>query len=79
MVAYPKILKEHHMRKTKCPACKKIIQLQDDTKVQDLVTCPYCKSILEFTRDFPPTLDWAEDPIMNSPFNLNIGEFNLHR
>jgi hypothetical protein len=54
------------MRKAKCPSCKKVINLQPDTKVQELVTCPHCNSILEFVRDFPPTLDWAEDPPVSS-------------
>lgn len=53
------------MRKAKCPSCKKVIQFQETVKVQELITCPHCKSILELVRLFPPTLDWAEDPVAN--------------
>jgi NAD-dependent SIR2 family protein deacetylase len=54
------------MKKAKCPACKKVIQLSEKTKVQTLITCPYCESILELVNEFPPTLDWAEDPVVAS-------------
>jgi hypothetical protein len=53
------------MRNGKCPSCKKVIQLQEKIKVQELVSCPHCNSILELVRLFPPTLDWAEDPVVN--------------
>jgi hypothetical protein len=49
-----------------CPACKKNIRFKDETKVQELILCPHCKSLLEFVNQFPPTLDWAEDPIVCS-------------
>ena len=55
------------MKNAKCPACKKTVHLQEKTMVQDLITCPYCKSILELVNKFPPTLDWAEeDPAVTS-------------
>ncbi len=54
------------MKNAKCPSCKKIVHLQETTKVQDLITCPHCKAILEFVNKFPPTLDWAEDPAVYS-------------
>lgn len=50
------------MKKAKCPACKSIVEFDVKIKVQDLLTCPKCKSLLELVRDFPPKLDWAEDP-----------------
>ena len=49
-----------------CPSCKKTIPVSKETKVQDLIDCPYCKSILELIMKFPPTLDWAEDPAVCS-------------
>jgi len=54
------------MKNAKCPACKKVIQLHEKTKVQELIDCPYCKSLLELVRLYPPTLDWAEDPTVSS-------------
>ena len=50
------------MNKAKCPSCKKIVEMQENAKVRELITCPYCNSILEIVNKFPPTLDWAEDP-----------------
>jgi DNA-directed RNA polymerase subunit RPC12/RpoP len=50
------------MRKAKCPACKKVVQLMEDIKVQDLILCPYCNVLLEVVSQFPPTLDWIEKP-----------------
>ena len=54
------------MKNAKCPSCKKSVHLQEKTKVQELITCPFCQSILELVNNFPPTLDWAEDPAVNS-------------
>ena len=54
------------MKKAKCPSCKTMIEIQEDTKVQDLITCPHCESILELINNFPLTLDWAEDPAVAS-------------
>ena len=54
------------MNNSKCPSCGKNIQLQEETKVQELITCPNCKSVLELINNFPPTLDWAEDPAVCS-------------
>jgi hypothetical protein len=48
----------------KCPACTKDIQLSKETKVHDLIDCPHCNSLLEFGSQYPPTLDWADDPIV---------------
>lgn len=45
------------MKKASCIACKKMIELQEDINVQELITCPYCKSIMELIRLNPPTLD----------------------
>ena len=50
------------MKNAKCPSCKKIIQFQDKVKIQELVECPLCNSILELVKKFPLTLDWADDP-----------------
>ena len=50
------------MRKTKCPKCFAVIELEDSAKIQDLVKCPRCKALLEVVRKFPLTLDWGEDP-----------------
>ena len=58
------------MNKAKCPSCKKIILFQDKAKVQDLITCPHCKSLLELVNQFPPTLDWTEDPVVHSPHRI---------
>lgn len=54
------------MKNAKCPACKKIVQLEETTRVQDLITCPHCQSMLELVRQIPLTLDWAEDPAVCS-------------
>ncbi len=54
------------MNKAKCPSCKKIIPVQERTNVQELILCPHCTSLLELVNKFPPTLDWAEDPIVCS-------------
>jgi hypothetical protein len=54
------------MKTAKCPSCKKTVEIQENTKVQDLITCPRCQSILELINKFPPTLDWAEDPAISS-------------
>jgi hypothetical protein len=58
--------KEQTMAKVQCPACKKVFILPVGTKIRDLVDCPKCGSILEFVRDFPPKMDWAEDPSIQS-------------
>jgi phage FluMu protein Com len=50
------------VKEAKCPACKKVIQLVEETEVEELIVCPHCKSILEYVNQFPPILDWAEDP-----------------
>jgi hypothetical protein len=52
------------MKRAKCLACKKMIKLQEDIKAQELITCPYCKSILELMGLNPPTLDWPDDPVV---------------
>ena len=52
------------MNKAKCPACKNILEIQKEAKVQELITCPHCTALLELVNKFPPTLDWAEDPIV---------------
>jgi DNA-directed RNA polymerase subunit RPC12/RpoP len=54
------------MKKAKCPSCKNTVEIQEETKVKDLITCPHCHSILELIKIFPPTLDWAEDPAIAS-------------
>lgn len=54
------------MNKAKCPSCKNIIEIQEETKVRELITCPRCQAILELVNIFPPTLDWAEDPAISS-------------
>lgn len=51
------------MRKTKCPACKKSIQLEKGIGLDDLVKCPECKNMMEVVQLNPPLLDWAGDPI----------------
>jgi hypothetical protein len=56
--------------KAKCPSCNKVVELQDETKVQELVTCPFCKTILELVKKFPPTLDWVEDVTIGSSQKL---------
>ena len=45
-----------------CPACTRVIQLPKEIKVQDLINCPHCSSMLEYVSQDPPNLDWAEDP-----------------
>lgn len=64
------------MKKAICPSCKKIIELQEETKVQELITCPYCKSLLELVKKFPPTLDWAEDPATDSSRRITTNRIN---
>ena len=54
------------MSKAKCPACKKILQISKEINVQGLITCPHCSALLELVNRFPPHLDWAEDPAVNS-------------
>jgi len=55
------------MKTAICPACNKVIQLPEETKVQDLISCPQCISLLQLIRQFPPILDWAEDqPVLTS-------------
>jgi DNA-directed RNA polymerase subunit RPC12/RpoP len=54
------------MRKAKCPACKKVILLDQEFKVRELINCPHCNTILEIVKKFPPTLDWADDPMVYS-------------
>jgi hypothetical protein len=50
------------MRKTQCLNCFKVIELEEDIKIQEIVQCPHCKVLLEVVRKFPLTLDWGEDP-----------------
>jgi lysine biosynthesis protein LysW len=50
------------VKKSECPSCKATIELPDDVKPLDLVTCQKCNAFLELVWLFPPTLDWAEDP-----------------
>ena len=45
-----------------CLACTRVIQLPMEIKVQDLINCPHCSSMLEYVSQDPPNLDWAEDP-----------------
>ena len=59
------------MKKARCPSCKNIIELQEETKVQELITCLNCKSILELVKKFPPTLDWPEDSPVYSSRNIS--------
>lgn len=54
------------MNKAKCPSCKNTVEFEEKIKVQDLITCPHCKSLLELVNQFPPTLDWAEDTGISS-------------
>jgi hypothetical protein len=54
------------MIEAKCPACAKVIRLQEQTKIHDLTTCPHCRSFLEYVDQYPPTLAWAEDPAVFS-------------
>jgi C4-type Zn-finger protein len=55
------------MKEAECPLCGKVIQLKKQTKVRQLITCPYCRSLLELVHQSPPTLDWVEDPLIYSP------------
>ena len=52
------------MNNAKCPACTKVIQLHKKTYLQELIICPNCNSLLELIAESPPTLDWAEDPVV---------------
>ena len=52
--------------RAKCPACKKIINLDQRYKVRELITCPFCQSLLEVVSEHPQKLDWAEDPQITS-------------
>lgn len=54
------------MKNAKCPACSRTIQLNEKTKLHELINCRHCNSLLEFIADFPPTLDWAEEPAVLS-------------
>lgn len=47
-----------------CPACKGTIHLQENTKVNELVSYPNCSSLLEFISQHPPVLSWADDPLV---------------
>jgi hypothetical protein len=58
------------MKNAKCPACIKVIQFDEKINLHDLIDCPYCGSLLEFILEFPPTLDWAEDPMVFSARRL---------
>ena len=40
-----------------CPACRKNIRVDEDAKVQELILCPYCKTLLEFVKAIPPTFE----------------------
>jgi hypothetical protein len=63
------------MHKAKCPACKNILQIQEEAKVQELITCPHCTAFLELVNKYPPTLDWAEDPAVNSSRRIFVKLF----
>jgi lysine biosynthesis protein LysW len=63
------------MKKAKCPSCKSTVELQEETKVQELVTCPHCTALLELVSKSPPTLDWAEDPAVNSSRRILVKLF----
>jgi lysine biosynthesis protein LysW len=54
------------MKKTRCPACKKTIELEEDIDLFDLIKCSACKTLLEVVRKDPPELDWADDHISSS-------------
>lgn len=53
------------MKFAHCPACNMIIQLPQKIKVRELINCPHCNSMLELASQYPPTLDWAEDPLVH--------------
>jgi len=53
------------MRKSRCPSCQKVIDLQGKVNVREHITCPNCRENLEIVRKFPLTLDWAEDPAVS--------------
>jgi hypothetical protein len=54
------------MTEAKCPACSKIIRLQELTKIHAQITCPHCHPLLEYVHQFPPIFDWADDPMVFS-------------
>ena len=58
------------MKNAPCPACKKVVKVQEETEVLELISCPHCKSLLELVNLFPPTLDWAEDPAVSSSHRI---------
>jgi len=58
------------MRKTQCPNCFAVIEMDDSAKVKDTVKCPRCKAILEVIKKLPLTLDWGEDPSARSSRRL---------
>ena len=41
----------------KCPCCNKFIRFKEEIEFQELVLCPYCRSLLEFVNKIPPTFD----------------------
>ncbi len=58
------------MRKTQCPNCFTVIEMDDAVKVKDTVKCPHCKSLLEVVKKFPLTLDWSEAPSLKGSRGL---------
>lgn len=54
------------MTEAKCPACAKIIRMQEKIRIHTHITCPHCHSFLEYVDQFPPTFDWADDPVVLS-------------
>lgn len=42
--------------KTKCPKCQNPISIEAQIKIQDAITCPKCKTMLEVISKVPLTL-----------------------
>ena len=67
------------MNKAICPACTKILQIQEESKVQEIITCPHCTALLELVNKLPPVLDWAEDPAVNSSRRVFVKLFRCQQ
>jgi len=59
------------MKKSKCPACKKVVELEKGFTLYDLIKCPHCKTVLEVVRIEPAVLDWVDQLAEPSPDRRN--------
>ncbi len=67
---YDKNDQEKLVKSAQCPACDMVIQLQVIMDYSELINCPYCNALLQLRNQHPPTLDWAEDPLVISSHRI---------